>query len=329
MVGNKFPVEIPQVAVKWLTYALVLHIVALAGAGVSAVFGLLAHVREMSMTCCSTFVSGFAAVVAMFAFIFDLVLFFVAKSRINAVGSAQIGNAIWLTLAAWLLLFFSGCFYTLGRCCISSRPRAPGKSGGWNKDAEPGAGPDKYGEQMRLDAVKAEADRKARQKQPSETGLPAFYENQPLTGHVDGDQIYLDNDHEHDSQTAITGAAAPMAGRAQTHPSGYVQGAPGSRTIDDYYAAPSQPQTPSNNTYPPHREPSGYAPSVYSNNARRSPGPQQSMPGQDNYGASPYAAYNNVGQPNATLAVPGQYLQEREYGHTADGTSCLSNFISF
>ncbi len=31
------------------------------GAGLSAVFGLLAHVREVSMACCSTFVSGFAA----------------------------------------------------------------------------------------------------------------------------------------------------------------------------------------------------------------------------------------------------------------------------
>ncbi|KAF9486489.1 hypothetical protein BDN70DRAFT_16417 [Pholiota conissans] len=285
----------------------------------------------MSMTCCSTFVSGFAAVVAMFAFIFDLVLFFVAKSRINAVGSAQIGNAVWLTLAAWLLLFFSGCFYTLGRCCISSRPRAPTKGGWMNKGDTEAQGPDKnYSEQMRLDAVKAEADRKARQKQGSETGLPAFYEAQPLTGHVDGDQVYVDNDHEHDSQTHIAGAAAPMAGRAQGYSNGYVAGAPGSRTIDEYYAGPSQPQTPSSNTYPPHREPSAYAPSTYSANTRLSPRPQQSMPGQDNYGASPYAAYNNAAatpapaQPSAMLAIPGQYPQERDYGHTAGGSSCVS-----
>jgi len=64
------------------------------------------------MTCCSTCFSGFAAVVALLAFIFDLAFFFLAKAHINEVGSAEIGNAIWLTLAAWVLLFFSGCFYT-------------------------------------------------------------------------------------------------------------------------------------------------------------------------------------------------------------------------
>ena len=74
------------------------------------------------MTCCSTCISGFAASIALLAFIFDLILFFIAKARINAIGSAQIGSAIWLTLAAWILLFFSGCFYSIGRCCIGNRP---------------------------------------------------------------------------------------------------------------------------------------------------------------------------------------------------------------
>ena len=77
LVGNKLPIEIPTVVVKWITYALVLHIVALALAAGSALFGLLAHVREMSMTCCSTCVSGFAAAIALLAFIFDLVLAFI------------------------------------------------------------------------------------------------------------------------------------------------------------------------------------------------------------------------------------------------------------
>ncbi|KAJ3517857.1 hypothetical protein NLJ89_g218 [Agrocybe chaxingu] len=246
LIGNNLPIEIPQVAVKWITYALVLHIVALVGAAGSAVFGLLAHVREMSMACCSTFVSGFAAVIAMLAFIFDMVLFFVAKARINAVGTAEIGNAIWLTLAAWLLLFFSGCFYTLGRCCISKRPSGSGKrsnEGGmpWgNKDVETGPNKD-YAEQMRLDAVKAEADRKARQKQ-GEGGLPAFYESQPLTAHVDGDRVLLEGDHN-ESQVNLAGTGAPPARHT-----GYVPAAPGTRATDDYYSP--QPQTPGNNQLP-------------------------------------------------------------------------------
>lgn len=324
LVGNKLPVEIPQIAVKWLTYALVLHIVALGGAAISAVFGLLAHVREVSMVCCSTFVSGFAAVVALFAFIFDLILFFVAKSRINAVGSAQIGNAVWLTLAAWLLLFFSGCFYTIGRCCISSRPRAPqdgkGNKGWFNRDTEAG-GPDKpYAEEMRLDAVKAEADRKARQNQNAEQGLPAFYESQPLTGHVDGDQVYVDNEHDSTSQTRIVGAMAPIAGQGH---SGYVQGSPGGRAIDDYYAGPSQAS--GSNIYPPsRREPSAYAPSAYSASVTQSPVPQHLLPRQASYGASPYE-YSNP----AALAIPGQhpqdpYAPQGEYGHNVGGSSCKS-----
>ncbi|KAJ6541793.1 SUR7/PalI family-domain-containing protein, partial [Mycena capillaripes] len=208
LVGNKLPVEIPNVVVKWLTYVLVLHIVALALAAGSAVFGLLAHVREMSMACCSTCVSGFAAAVALLAFIFDLALFFIAKARINAVGTASIGNAIWLTLAAWVLLFFSGCFYTLGRCCISKRKR-----GDWDRRQEPP--PHDATEQLRLDAVKAEADRKARQK-ASEGGLPAFHESQPLTttAYDDGNNVYTDK---------------PMT------PGGYMQAPPGSRAVDQYY----------------------------------------------------------------------------------------------
>ncbi|KAF8167411.1 SUR7/PalI family-domain-containing protein [Crassisporium funariophilum] len=346
LVGNKLPFEIPQMAVKWITYALVLHIVALAGAAGSAVFGLLAHVREMSMTCCSTFISGFAAVIAMLAFIFDLVLFFVAKARINAVGSAQIGNAIWLTLAAWLLLFFSGCFYTLGRCCVSSRPRAPssgkkdgkgGFGGNWGSRSDPETGPNKtnYAEQMRLDAVKAEADRKAKQKQ-GEGGLPAFYETQPLTGRVDGDSVYVD-DHHGDSMANLPGNAAPPGRQQAGYTAGYAPAASGTRAMDDYYAL-SQPTTPAHNTYPPQRQGSSYAASTYTANVPHSPTAQHSLPPNAAgygagvaYGQSPYG-YNaplTTSPPpsNQLLAAPGQYNDpygqnpREQYSHSAGGTS--------
>ncbi|PPQ77035.1 hypothetical protein CVT25_014852 [Psilocybe cyanescens] len=330
LVGNKLPVEIPQVVVKWITYALFLHVIALAGAAGSAVFGLLAHVREMSMACCSTCISGFAAVVAMLAFIFDLVFFFVAKARINEIGTASMGNAIWLTLAAWLLLFFSGCFYALGRCCISNRPRAPsggknnkfggGKWGG--RDTESGPNDDGT-ERLRLDAVKAEADWKARQKK-AEVGLPAFSETQPLTGRVEGDHVYVDGD-ENTSQSHLTASAVPPARQTA---GGYVQGAPGSRAVDEYY---NQPQTPTSNTYPPqhlNRQASGYAPSVYASSTFTANVPHSSGPqGAAGYESSPYSYNAPVtaspqGQ-NQLLALPGQYPQDqrREYGHSAGGSS--------
>ncbi|KAK7063708.1 SUR7/PalI family-domain-containing protein [Favolaschia claudopus] len=268
-------INIPNVVVKWLTYALVLHIVALALAAGSAVFGLLAHVREMSMACCSTCISGFAAAVALAAFIFDLVLFFVAKSRINAVGSASMGNAIWLTLAAWILLFFSGCFYTLGRCCISNRS----KRGDWDRRQEPP--PPGAGDQMRLDAVKAEADRKARQK-ASEGGLPAFHESQPLTTTAfdDGNNVYTDK---------------------PATPGGYVQGTPGHRAVDQYYNDDNAGYSNNNNNaYPPAPQrqypPSNYAPSTYSYHP---PGQQSAYPAQQ-YNSTPPV-------PQHTMSPPHQY----------------------
>ncbi|KAF7347347.1 hypothetical protein MVEN_01490400 [Mycena venus] len=293
LVGNNLPIEIPNVVVKWLTYVLVLHIVALALAAGSAVFGLLAHIREMAMTCCSTCISGFAAAVALLAFIFDLALFFIAKSRINAVGSATIGNAIWLTLAAWVLLFFSGCFYTLGRCCISKRQ----KRGDWDRRQEPplpGAG-----DQMRLDAVKAEADRKARQK-ASEGGLPAFHESQPLTtaAYDDHGNIYTDK---------------------PPTPGGYMQAPPGSRAVDQYYnnAGPSgynnvsaaYPPSPNQRQYAP----STYAPSTYSYNAPQQQGgayPAQqyhSTPPIQHTMSPPPQQYHSTPPPERTLSPPQQY----------------------
>ncbi|KAF5368544.1 hypothetical protein D9758_002150 [Tetrapyrgos nigripes] len=317
LVGTNFPdnIQIPQIAVKWLTYALVLHIVALALAGISAIFGLLAHVREFGNSCLSTCVSGFAAAVALVAFIFDIALFFIAKARINAVGSASIGNAIWLTLAAWILLTFSGCFYTIGRCCLSSRkPRNDNRL-----PQEP------YHEQMRLDAVKLEAERKAAQK---ETGLPAFHESQPLTGHVEGDSVYVDSD-THNPQMAGYGRRPSQGGGYVG--GGYVQAPSGTRAVDEYYN-PTQPQNTS--AYPPHPQrqasshsyapqrhgsshtyaPSNYAPSTYHNyNTPQSPPPVPQVPVGNQYltiGQQPYPERHGT---------PG-----REYGHAAGGTSYYS-----
>jgi len=242
----------------------VLHIAALIVAAASAAFGLLAHVREVSMTCCSTFISGFAAVIALFAFIFDLIVFFVAKARISSVGSAKIGSGIWLTFAAWVLLFLSGCFYSFGRSCISNRPSNKGYDNNNRRTSE-----DYASNQTRLDAVKAEADRKARQKQnQAELGLPAFpeLEREPLTASIRGDQVDI--------------------GRSQA--AGYVERAPGTRAMDDYYE----------NSYPP--QPS--APSVYSSSA--SPDPYASN-------ALPPAPVPQL--PTRQYALP----TERPYGYTS------------
>ncbi|KAF9469762.1 SUR7/PalI family-domain-containing protein [Collybia nuda] len=328
LVGNKLPIEIPQVAVKWLTYALVLHIVALGLSAGSAVFGLLAHVREMSMTCCSTFISGFAAAVALLAFIFDIALFFIAKARINAIGKAEIGNAIWLTLAAWILLFFSGCFYTVGRCCITKRR----PKGDWDnrKGSEPVHTGGNHTDQIRLDAVKAEADRKARQKDV-EVGLPAFSETQPLAAYVEGNNVYLDQPYKDENNASYGGRPARGGGYSG---GGYVQAPVGSRAVDDYYSPsqadstyPPAPHQSANTAYSnapnvtsqhPQRQDSGYAQSQYA--------PSQYAPSTYAHNAANYAPPPHL--PNQYLSTaPQQYGSDRygsppnEYGHRAGGSS--------
>jgi hypothetical protein len=260
------------------------------------------------MSCFSTCTSSLGAAITLLAFVFDLALFYVVKSRINAIhGSATMGNAIWLTLAAWVLLFFSGCFYGLGRCCVRRRPRdmAPSDGGRW-APAHP-TGPT-YEDQMRLDAVKAEADRKARQKQ-GEVGLPSFPEydpTQPLTA---------DAEPETQSPTPYRDrqyAAAPI----------------GTRAVDEYYN-----NTGGNSAYPPRRQPtalsahtqqsgyphsqqtSGYASSTYTRTTTSA-------------GTSGYLNAENTRPQPAQAARYGheQYASDFGYGRDQYGNGNGNNF---
>ncbi|KAI0698402.1 SUR7/PalI family-domain-containing protein [Cerioporus squamosus] len=334
LLGDKTVLQIPQVVVKWVTYALVLHLVALVLAGISAVFGLLAHVREMSMAYCSTCVSGFAAAVALVAFIFDLVLFFLTRTRINAVdgGHATIGLAIWLTLAAWVLLFFAGCFYGLGRCCIRRRPRGPDREMGRS------APDNSYAEQMRLDAVKAEADRKARQAAgKTEIGLPALqeYERQPLTSKADEHELYVeDGDHivPYHAQAPSTGRVGVGAGTAayanQQQPQysgGYAQATPGTRAVDAYYNNSPTPSHPS-----PARQASQHtqAPSMYDPYASVAPaaaaGAAAGYLGASAYGHQQQPSGASYGHPvrgtsyHSAVSHQDPYQQQQDYTNLTD-----------
>lgn len=254
------------------------------------------------MTCCSSFISGFAATVAFIAFIFDLALFFIAKDRISKIGSAQIGSAIWLTLAAWILLFFSGCFYSIGRCCVSRRSRG-GDGWGRRKDNE---------DELRLDAIRAEADRKALQAKP-EGGLPAFHEYQPLAARVDGEAIYL----EPYKDTSLSSSA--HSGRT-----GYVPAPQGTRAVDEYYNSggyqPSQHSSRRRNSATTVTT-SSYPPTVHA-----SPPPQQAYP--DGYASTQPMAYD--AQRNAFYSDPtyNTPTPTQAYGHEQQASSCEFHRLS-
>ncbi|KAJ6492570.1 actin cortical patch SUR7/pH-response regulator pali [Mycena vitilis] len=110
-----------NVAAASLTKALVLHVVALVVAGIAFVFALLALMGiPLIAECCADCFSGFAGATGFTVFIFDLAFFFIIKKRVNEESghnSAVMGNAIWLTLAAMILLFITPILFLVGRCC--------------------------------------------------------------------------------------------------------------------------------------------------------------------------------------------------------------------
>ncbi|ORX38553.1 hypothetical protein BD324DRAFT_649916 [Kockovaella imperatae] len=168
--------DIPTTITKYLTYTLVLHLVALAAAAGSFVFGLLSHIGTMGVWCFPTCLASIASSTALIALVFDLVIFYIAKARIDDVNgaSANIGICVWLVLAAWLLAGFGGCAFGLGNCCLSRRnnrnsgdPKMDYYSNSFNRSDD-----------MRLQALRDEQLRK------KEQGLPSFQELErtPLTG---------------------------------------------------------------------------------------------------------------------------------------------------
>ncbi|KAL7423412.1 hypothetical protein Q5752_000992 [Cryptotrichosporon argae] len=196
--------DIPTAVSKYLTYCLVLHIIALGFAAAATVFGLLSHISTLSLLCFPTCTASLASSFALLSLIFDLVIFYIAKARIDDVSgaSASIGQSVWLTLAAWLLAGLSGCAYSLGRCCGARRDtREPGDSRYPAGKYQPASstGPD----EMRLHAIR---DEQLRQK---EAGLPGFTEAEraPLAGADDAEDKYL---YEDAPATNTNGLGRPL-----------------------------------------------------------------------------------------------------------------------
>jgi len=103
-----------------LTKVLVLHIVAFGISLLSFAFALIAFLGAPIADCCSSCFCGFAGSAAFAVFIFDIAFFEIIKKRVQEegnAGSAVMGNALYLTLIAWLLLFITPILFLIGRCC--------------------------------------------------------------------------------------------------------------------------------------------------------------------------------------------------------------------
>nr|XP_019044586.1 hypothetical protein I302_06499 [Kwoniella bestiolae CBS 10118]OCF23516.1 hypothetical protein I302_06499 [Kwoniella bestiolae CBS 10118] len=184
--------DIPEAITKYLTYVLILHIVALAFAAIATIIGIFAHSPTFPLLCLSIWMAGIASTFAFLATVFDLAMFYIAKARINNVSgaSAEIGMCVWLTLAAWVILALSGCFFGIGNCCGSCRTNSESGDSKRSKYDKNG-GEEDY--KMRMMAIDNERQRKQKQEQ----GLPSF---QQLVKDDGEDKYLIERDPQPQSQ---------------------------------------------------------------------------------------------------------------------------------
>lgn len=197
--------------IKALTYTLILHPIALAACVLTLITGLLANCGDMSLKCLNSVFSSLASFITLVAVGCDFALFLIAKKRINDVSgaSASLGIALWLTLVAWILIVISSFFF----CCGSSG-RGSGGGGKRNKNRDDydddawksgrmGGGGNGSADQMRMDALDAESQRKNRSN-----NLPQFatYE----TEHIES--VPLKHDYENQMAAGAAGFAAGHQG---------------------------------------------------------------------------------------------------------------------
>lgn len=187
--GNNTSFSLPNSLIKWLTYALIVHPIAAGLAAASFLSGCISHCREFSTSRITTWLTSLATTVALIAFVFDIVLFSIAKSRINSASNndvglqARLGNAVWLTLAGFILLFVSGCLFGFGHRCIKRRPSQE------EKDRVRPQMDTIYASAARKEAEDLEKAEKARRGGSS--GLPAFPEEEvPLTSVPKTEELY-------------------------------------------------------------------------------------------------------------------------------------------
>ncbi|KWU41618.1 pali-domain-containing protein [Rhodotorula sp. JG-1b] len=162
---------VSNAVLKWITYLLILHPIAAALAALSTLMGLVAHLRGFGATCFTTCIASLAATVALLAFVFDIVVFLIAKNRIESAASgesAELGNAVWMTLAAMILLLTSGFFFGCGACIFRRQRHEKQVSDLYRPQVDAD-----YGGKMRQDAYAANARLAAADQQ---NNLPAFAE---------------------------------------------------------------------------------------------------------------------------------------------------------
>lgn len=151
--------KVPNSSFEALTYTLVLHPLA-------AGLGLVAGAVELLMSpscerprcliapCLSTILTSLASLAATAAFAVDLATFLIFKSRLkdaNAQCQATLGNALWITVAAWFAILLGSCGLETGLC--RARRNVKGE------DLEHDRDPTPYGQAVPLGRVSSSRTR--------------------------------------------------------------------------------------------------------------------------------------------------------------------------
>ena len=152
----------------------------------------------------STWVASLASTLALLAFVFDMIAFTIAKSRLNSANTgsdaklqASLGNGIWLTLVGFILLFLSSCFFGFGTRMSNRRPRQS------DRDAMRPRIDANYAAEARRDAQQLEMAERARRAGGGggNNGLPAFPEEERIPLTALPNQRENHSDESFDSQT--------------------------------------------------------------------------------------------------------------------------------
>jgi len=108
-----------------LTFVLVLHPVAAGLAAIAVLFGLCGAAYNRFGTILMSLAAAVATLVTLVVWIIDMVLWGIARDRIRSDGppgsTAQYGNAVWFTLAAFVALMIGFCASSVGACGRYSR----------------------------------------------------------------------------------------------------------------------------------------------------------------------------------------------------------------
>jgi len=112
--------QLNTATIRNLTYALILNPIAAGLSGVAVLFGICGAANSRVGTIFMTLASALACLATLIAFIIDMVLFGIARTRIRDAApsgsTAQYGNANWLVLGALIALLLSVCAGACGSC---------------------------------------------------------------------------------------------------------------------------------------------------------------------------------------------------------------------